>query len=300
MRQSCPRPMKVRETTEKMGPGLLPAEDTVPQGHGGAHHEPPATIPRTTAESHAAPPRNGPRAAPARAGAGAAPLAGLGTGGVGAGPTRDGRTRGAVAPAGAATPARERLREAVAPRCLAAAATTRQGGKRVQRLGQALWGRRWRPVADKSPATRRRWPWTGVGAESLVKTSGQPLGLVGTWWSGPEPRGRLGLAGLRRLVGLGDGKRVVAVDVVGRRPAPTGPGRPCRDQRPWWQVRRDRTWTALRRRCRPGPAPLVVAESGFGDATWLPPVTTHPQGPWRVEGKRASVFTRSAGCRVNG
>jgi hypothetical protein len=39
----------------------------------------------------------------------------------------------------------------------------------------------WHPVEGRRPATRRRWPWTWVSADRVVKTSGQPLGLVGAW-----------------------------------------------------------------------------------------------------------------------
>jgi len=39
----------------------------------------------------------------------------------------------------------------------------------------------------------------------------------------------------------GEGKRVVPVDFVVRRPNPVGPGRPCRDQVTWLQVMLDRT-----------------------------------------------------------
>jgi hypothetical protein len=53
--------------------------------------------------------------------------------------------------------------------------------KPLQRRGQALLARLWPHLADKSPATRSRWPWTWVGDDSLFKKYGQQLGLVGTW-----------------------------------------------------------------------------------------------------------------------
>ena len=59
---------------------------------------------------------------------------------------------------------------------------------------------------------------------------------------------------------IGEGKLVVPVDFVVRRPNPVGPGRPCRDQVTWLQVMLDRTWAVPQRRCRRLPAPLVVAD----------------------------------------
>jgi hypothetical protein len=50
-----------------------------------------------------------------------------------------------------------------------------------QRRGQALLSRLWPQVADKSPATQRRWQWTWAAGDSVVKKSGQQLGRVGTW-----------------------------------------------------------------------------------------------------------------------
>jgi hypothetical protein len=70
----------------------------------------------------------------------------------------------------------------------------------------------WRPVEDKSPATRRRWPWTWVGADRVFKTDGQPLGLVGTWSSGQAHRVRRGIDGLVRLVGIGAGTLLLPTD----------------------------------------------------------------------------------------
>jgi hypothetical protein len=172
--------------------------------------------------------------------------------------------------------------------------------RRWQRLGQELLVRLWRHVEDNSPATRSRGPWTWVGDDRLVRKYGQQLGLVGTWWSGQEHRGRCGIHGLLRLVGIGDGKLVVPVDFVVRRPAPQGPGRPCRDTLPWLQVMLDRTGRARRRRCRQWPAPLVVADSGFGDSKVRAQGATALQGTLLVEGKRRGVFQLPDGRRVTG
>ena len=99
---------------------------------------------------------------------------------------------------------------------------------------------------------------------------------------------------------IGNGKLVVPVDCEVCRPDPVGPGGPCRDQLTWLQVMRDRTWVALRRRCRRLPPPLVVADSWLGDSPWRVHVATHPQGTLLVEGKRTYVFSCPDGRRVTG
>ena len=170
----------------------------------------------------------------------------------------------------------------------------------LQRRGQALLIRLWQQVEDKSPATRSRWQWTWVGDDSVFKTSGPQLGRVGTWYSGQEHRVRLGIDGLLLEVMIGEGKLVVPVDFVVRRPDPVGPGRPCRDQLTWLQVMLDRTWAVLQRRCRRLPAPLVVADSWLGDSALLAHIQMHQQGTVVVEGKRRYVFVRPDGRRVKG
>jgi hypothetical protein len=111
---------------------------------------------------------------------------------------------------------------------------------------------------------------------------------------------RLGIDGLRLIVVIGEGKLVVPVDFTGRRPDPPGLGRPCRDKLTWLQIMLDRTWTALHRRCRPLPAPLVVAESWCGDSGLRAHVATVQRGTLLVEGKRCSVFSLPDGRRVQG
>jgi hypothetical protein len=172
--------------------------------------------------------------------------------------------------------------------------------RQVQRRGQALLTRLWQQVEDKSPATQSRWPWTWVGDDSVCKKASPQLGWVGTWYSGQEHRVRPGSDGLLLVVVMGDGKLVVPVDFVVRRPDPVGPGRPCRDQLTWLQVMLDRTWAVRQRRCRRLPAPLVVADSGLGDSALLGPVHTHQQGTLVVEGKRRYVFSLPDGRRVIG
>lgn len=172
--------------------------------------------------------------------------------------------------------------------------------RRLQRPGQELLIRLWHHVADKSPATRSRWQWTWVADDSVFKKSGQQLGLVGTWYSGQEHRVRLGIDGLLLLVVIGEGTLVVPVDFVVRRPDPVGPGGPCRDKLTWLQVMLDRTWAALQRRCRQLPAPVVVADSWFGDSGLLSHVATVQQGTLVVEGKTSYTFQLSDGQAVKG
>jgi hypothetical protein len=172
--------------------------------------------------------------------------------------------------------------------------------RQLQRRGQDLLIRLWQQIAAQSPATRSRWQWTWVGDDSVFKKSGQQLGLVGTWYSGQEHRVRLGIDGLLLVVVIGEGKLVVPVDFVIRRPDPVGAGRPCRDKLTWFQVMLDRTWAVLQRRCRGVPAPLVVADSWFGDSKLMAHVASCQQGLLLVEGKRSYVFHLLDGRRVTG
>jgi hypothetical protein len=158
----------------------------------------------------------------------------------------------------------------------------------------------WHQGEGRRPATRRRWPWTWVSADRVVKTSGQPLGLVGAWSSGQEHRVRLGSEGGLRIVVSGEGQLVMPVDVTVRRPDPRGPGRPGRDQLTWVQGMRDRTWTALPRLGLVWPAPWVVAERWCGDSKWLAHLAHHQHGTMVVEGQRTEVFPRPDGRRVTG
>ena len=65
-------------------------------------------------------------------------------------------------------------------------------------------------------------------------------------------------------------------------------------------MRRDRTGAALHRLGLRLPAPLVVADSWFGDSKVMAQVASHLHGLWLVEGKRTYVFHRLAGRRVTG
>jgi hypothetical protein len=67
------------------------------------------------------------------------------------------------------------------PARLLGALPTQQWRRQWPHRGPDRLVTRWHAVVDKRPATRRRWPWTWVGDDRVVKTSGPPLGLVGTW-----------------------------------------------------------------------------------------------------------------------
>jgi hypothetical protein len=170
----------------------------------------------------------------------------------------------------------------------------------LQRSGQDLLETLWRHVEDKSPATRSRWQWTWVSDDSVFKKYGPRLGLVGTWWSGQEHRVRQGIDGLLLVIVIGNGKLVIPVDFTIRRPDPVGPGRPCHDKLTWLQVMVERTWVALQRRRLSLPAPLIVADSWFGDSKLMAQVALQQHGTLLVEGKSRYVFHLPDGRRVTG
>jgi len=171
------------------------------------------------------------------------------------------------------------------PSRLLGALPKRSWVKRLRRLGLDVLVPLWRHVQDKSPATRRRWQWTWVVDDSVFNQYGQPLGLVGTWWSGQEKRVRPGIDGVLLVVVIGDGQFVVPVDVAIRRPDPTGPGAPCRDQLSWVEVMRDERLAALGRRGLELPAPVVVADRWLSDSKLMHHVSSQHQGTLLVEGK---------------
>jgi hypothetical protein len=172
--------------------------------------------------------------------------------------------------------------------------------KRLRRLGLDVLRPLWRHVQDKSPATRSRWQWTWVADDSVFKKYGQHLELVGTWWSGQEKRVRPGIDGVLLVVVIGDGKLVVPVDFAIRRPDPHGPGAPCRDKLSWVQGMLDERLAALGRRGLRLPAPMVVADSWYGDSKLMRHVSAQHQGTFLVEGKNAYVFTLPDGRQVKG
>jgi hypothetical protein len=172
--------------------------------------------------------------------------------------------------------------------------------KRLRRLGLEVVEPLWRHVARKSPATQSRWQWTWVFDDSVFKKYGEQLGLVGTWWSGQHKRVLTGIDGLLLVVVIGEGRLVVPVDFVIRRPDPVGPGAPCRDKLTWARLMLDERLAALARRGLSLPPPMVVADSWFGDSKLMHHVGHTHQGTLLVEGKQSYVFTLSDGRQVKG
>jgi hypothetical protein len=182
---------------------------------------------------------------------------------------------------------RVRSRDKNLPSRLLGALPKRSWLKRLRRLGLDVLRPLWRHVQDQSPATRSRWPWTWVADDSVFKKYGQHVELVGTWWSGQDKRVRPGIDGVLLVVVIGDGKLVVPVDLARRRPDPHGPGAPCRAKLSWVQGRRAERLAALGRRGRRLPAPMVVAESWYGDSKLMRQVSAQHQGTFLVEGNNA-------------
>lgn len=172
--------------------------------------------------------------------------------------------------------------------------------KRLRRLGLEVVEPLWRHVASKSPATQSRWQWTWVFDDSVFRKYGEQLGLVGTWWSGQHKRVLTGIDGLLLVVVIGDGRLVVPVDFVVRRPDPVGPGAPCRDKLTWARMMLDERLTALARRGLHLPPPMVVADSWFSDSKLMQHVGHMHQGTLLVEGNQAYVFTLPDGRQVKG
>ena len=172
--------------------------------------------------------------------------------------------------------------------------------KRLRRLGLEVLVPLWRSAASKSAATRSRWQWTWVSDDSVFKKYGDQLGLVGTWWSGQEHRVLSGIDGVLLIVVIGDGKLVVPVDFVIRRPDPTGPGGPCRGKLHWVQSMLDGRMAAFRRRGVKLPSPMLVADSWFGDSKLIQRVRDAHQGTVLVEGKVTYRFTLADGRQIKG
>jgi Transposase DDE domain len=172
--------------------------------------------------------------------------------------------------------------------------------KRLRRLGLEVWEPLWRHGVHKSPATQSRWQWPWVWDDSVFHKYGAQLGLVGRWWSGQQQRVLSGIDGLLLLVVIGDGRLVVPVDFAIRRPAPCGPGAPCRDTLTWARLMLDERLAALRRRGLDLPPPMMVADSWFSDSKLMQHVHAAHQGTLLVEGKQSYTFTLADGQKVKG
>jgi hypothetical protein len=177
---------------------------------------------------------------------------------------------------------------------------TRSWLKRLRRLGLDVLVPLWRYAASRSEATRSRWQWTWVGDDSVFKKYGEHLGLVGTWWSGQEHRVLTGIDGVLLVVVISEGKLVVPADFAIRRPDPTGPGGPCRDQLHWVQSMLDGCLAAFHRRDVELPPPIVVTDSWFSDSKLMRHVATMHRGTFLVEGKSSYVFKLPDGRQVKG
>jgi hypothetical protein len=172
--------------------------------------------------------------------------------------------------------------------------------KRLRRLGLEVLVPLWRHVAGKSEATQSRWQWTWAVDDSVFHKYGEQLGLVGHWWSGQQHRVLSGIDGLLLVVIIGDGKLVVPVDFVVRRPDPVGAGGPCRDKLSWAQEMIDARLLALSKRGLHLPAPIITADSWFSDSKLMGHVRHRHQGTLLVEGKVSYTFTLADGRQVSG
>ena len=177
---------------------------------------------------------------------------------------------------------------------------SRSGCGSCSTAGRTSWPTLWRHVEDKSPATRSRWQWTWVGDDSVFKKAGQQLGLVGTWYSGQEHRVRRGIDGLLLVVVIGDGQAGHPGGLHRPSPGPRGawPALPRQADLVAGDAGSDLDCPAA---AGPAlPAPLVVADSWFGDSKLLAHVAHHQRGTVVVEGKRTYVFQLPDGRRVTG
>ena len=172
--------------------------------------------------------------------------------------------------------------------------------KRLRTLGQDVLDALWRHIETRSDATRSRWHWTWVLDDSVFRTYSRTLELVGTWGRGQHKRVVDGIEGVLLLLGIGDGKLVVPVDLAGRRPHPNGPGRRCRTKLGGAQVMLAQSLAALRRRGLNLPAPLVVADSWCSDSQLMAHVAHTHQGTFLVQGKATYTFYLADGRKVKG
>jgi hypothetical protein len=172
--------------------------------------------------------------------------------------------------------------------------------KRLRRLGLEVLVPLWRRVAPQSPATQSRWQWTWAIDDSVFHKYGQQRGIVGRWWSGQQHRVLAGIDGLLLVVVIGDGTLVVPVDFVIRRPAPQGPGAPCRDKLYWTRTRIDDRLAAFRHRGLALPPPMITGARWFSDSKLMPYVHQQQQGTLLVEGTTTYCFAFAAGRHVHG
>jgi len=186
------------------------------------------------------------------------------------------------------------------PSPLLSALPKRSWLKRLRTLGLDVLTPLWRHTQSMSPATRSRWQWTWVWDDSVFRTYGQDVALVGNWYSGQHKRVVSGIDGVLLIVVVGDGNLVVPIDFAVRRPDPTGPGAPCRNTLEWAQVMLDHGLDAFARRGLHLPAPLAAADSWFSDSKLMSHVSNKHQGTLLVQGKSSYTFTLADGQKVKG
>jgi hypothetical protein len=172
--------------------------------------------------------------------------------------------------------------------------------KRLRRLGLAMLVSMWRHPQDKSASTHSRWPWRWIVDDAVFRKYGNQFGLVGTWYSGQCKRTVPGIDGVLLLVVIGDGTRIIPIDVAIRRPNPQGPGRRCHDKRSLTQSMLDERLAALAQRGVKFPAPMVVAESWCSDSKLMRHVANAHQGTLLVQGNRSYPFTLEDGPKGKG
>jgi hypothetical protein len=157
-----------------------------------------------------------------------------------------------------------------------------------------------RHVESMSAATRSRWQWTWVWDDTVFRTYGQDLELVGPWYSGQQKRVVHGIDGVLLLVVIGEGTLVVPVDFAVRRPDPKGPGARCRSTLGWAQVMLDERIAVLGRRGLELATPLVVAERWCSDSKLMAHVAHRHHGTVLVQGKTTYPCTLANGQKVKG
>lgn len=170
----------------------------------------------------------------------------------------------------------------------------------VSELGQDVLELVWKHTQDKSPATQSRWQLTFIVDDSLFKKYRSGLRLVGKFWSGQEKHPTLGIDGLALLVVVGDGKMIIPMDFMIRRPDPRGQGHPCYNKFDLLRIMIARTWPELQARGLHLTSSLMVADSWFGDSTLLDDLLATYHITMIVEGKSAYVFYSPDGTRIKG
>lgn len=172
--------------------------------------------------------------------------------------------------------------------------------KRLRKLGPDILCPLGRHAQSLSAAPPRRWHWSWVWDDAVLRKYGQDFALVGRWYRGQHQRVVSGSEGVLLIGVMGEGQLIGPVDFAVRRPAPQGPGARCRDQRQWAQVMLAQSLVALARRGLRLPRPLAVADRGCSDSQWMRHVRARHQGVLLVHGKSTSAFPLEEGRKLKG